>query len=52
MPRFVRNLSENGKEVLSMNEVLSYLLNSYTSIANTEDLDFITKLKNEVMINI
>ncbi|XP_025200487.1 ribonuclease 3 [Melanaphis sacchari] len=28
MPRFVRNLADNGKEVLSMNEVLKYLLKS------------------------
>lgn len=28
MPRFVKDLSENGKEVLSMNEVLKYLLKS------------------------
>ena len=28
MPRFVRDLSENGKEILSMNEVMSYLIKS------------------------
>ncbi|KAK3926456.1 Ribonuclease 3 [Frankliniella fusca] len=28
MPRFVRDLPENGKEILSMNEVLKYLLKS------------------------
>ena len=28
MPRFVRDLCENGKEVLSMNEVVSFLLRS------------------------
>lgn len=28
MPRFVKDLSDNGKEVLSMNEVLKYLLKS------------------------
>ena len=27
--RFVRDLSENGKEILSMNEVVSYMLRSY-----------------------
>merc|ERR1719232_2453454 len=32
MPRFVRDLSENGKEILSMNEVISYMLSSYTPL--------------------
>ena len=27
--RFVRDLSENGKEILSMNEVVSYMLRFY-----------------------
>ena len=26
LSRFVRDLSENGKEILSMNEVVSYML--------------------------
>ena len=34
-----------------MNEVLSYLLASYTSIVNKEDLEYITELKNEVKTN-
>merc|ERR1719445_1224410 len=32
MPRFVRDLSENGKEILSMNEVVSYMLRSYAPL--------------------
>ena len=33
MPRFVRDLSENGKEILSMNEVVAYLLRSHAPVA-------------------
>jgi hypothetical protein len=32
MPRFVRELSENGKEILSMNEVSQLLQNMQCSI--------------------
>lgn len=32
MPRFARELPENGKEILSMNQVLQYLLNSATQL--------------------
>ena len=31
MPRFVRDLAENGKEILSMNNVMSYLLEAGTA---------------------
>ena len=31
MPRFVRDLAENGKEILSMNNVMSYLLEAGTT---------------------
>ena len=48
MPRFVRNLSENGKEILSMNEVLNYLLRSFVPLVNQEDLPDIMAMGNEV----
>ena len=38
MPRFVRDLSENGKEILSMNCVLQHLLASYTPLIEQLDL--------------
>nr|WDW26281.1 drosha [Amrasca biguttula biguttula] len=38
MPRFVRELPENGKEILSMNEVLKYLLKSYQPLVDTSEL--------------
>ena len=42
MPRFVRDLCENGKEVLSMNEVMSFLLRS--NVPLVEDMDLIPML--------
>ena len=45
MPRFVRDLSENGKEILSMNEVISYLLKSGTKkLMDEMDLLSMTKM--------
>ena len=38
MPRFVRDLSENGKEILSMNEVVSYFVKSYQPVIEEMDL--------------
>ncbi|XP_068249808.1 ribonuclease 3-like [Palaemon carinicauda] len=38
MPRFVRKLADNGKEILSMNEVLNYLLKSNVPLMQPEDL--------------
>ncbi|XP_045599544.2 ribonuclease 3 [Procambarus clarkii] len=38
MPRFVRKLEDNGKEILSMNEVLSFLLKSSGPLIQPEDL--------------
>ena len=38
LPRFVRALPENGKEVLSMNEVLKYLLASNSYLIDPEQL--------------
>ena len=44
MPRFVRDLSENGKEILSMNEVISYMLNSYTPLIQEMELMPMTQM--------
>ncbi|XP_050736665.1 ribonuclease 3-like [Eriocheir sinensis] len=38
MPRFVRKLPDNGKEILSMNEVLSSLLKNSGPLVQPEDL--------------
>jgi ribonuclease-3 len=48
MPRFARDLTENGKELLSMNEVLIYLINSYKPLINEQDLQFIQAMQSEV----
>ena len=38
MPRFVRDLPEHGKEILSMNVIMSYLLKSYEPLVDEIDL--------------
>jgi ribonuclease-3 len=38
MPRFVRDLSENGKEILSMDVVVRYLLEAYVPLVDPVDL--------------
>ncbi|GLV45263.1 drosha [Carabus blaptoides fortunei] len=38
MPRFVRDLPDNGREILSMKEVLQYLLNSSKLLISNTDL--------------
>ncbi|XP_032666189.1 ribonuclease 3 [Odontomachus brunneus] len=38
MPRFVRDLTDNGQEILSMNEVLNYLIKSSTLLIDSEDM--------------
>uniref|UniRef100_A0A1B6EBR2 RNase III domain-containing protein n=1 Tax=Clastoptera arizonana TaxID=38151 RepID=A0A1B6EBR2_9HEMI len=38
MPRFVRELPDNGKEILPMNEVLKYLLKSSQSLVDADCL--------------
>uniref|UniRef100_T1IMV5 Ribonuclease 3 n=1 Tax=Strigamia maritima TaxID=126957 RepID=T1IMV5_STRMM len=43
MPRFVRALEDNGKEILSMNNVLLYLLNSFRLLV--EETELATQLK-------
>lgn len=39
MPRFVRELPDNGKEILSMKEVLQYLLNSSVPLIESSQLE-------------
>ncbi|XP_008547319.1 ribonuclease 3 [Microplitis demolitor] len=39
MPRFVRDLPDKGQEILSMNEVLNYLIKSSSSLIDVEELD-------------
>lgn len=46
MPRFVRELPENGKELLSMNEVLNHLLFSSKALISMENLKGIVNLSN------
>lgn len=38
MPRFVRDLPDKGQEILSMNEVLNYLIKSSTRLIEEDDL--------------
>lgn len=44
MPRFVRELPDNGKEILSMNKVLEYLLKSCELLIPEDKLDYILQL--------
>lgn len=44
MPRFVRELSENGKEILSMNQVISYLIKSFVPVIEETELMQVLKL--------
>ncbi|KAK0171886.1 hypothetical protein PV328_005279 [Microctonus aethiopoides] len=39
MPRFVRDLPDKGQEILSMNEVLNYLIKSSTVLIDADDLE-------------
>ena len=42
--RFVRELNDDGKEILSMNEVLKYLLKSYQPVISPEQLGPMTSM--------
>ncbi|XP_018576714.1 ribonuclease 3 [Anoplophora glabripennis] len=44
MPRFVRELPENGKEILCMEEVLQYLLNSSKPLIEKSELENMVKM--------
>lgn len=44
MPRFVRDLPDNGKEILSMKEVLQYLLTSSVLLINHNQLEDMVKM--------
>ncbi len=47
MPRFVRDLSEDGKEILSMNEVLRYLVDSRGLLVEDVDLPALLKMDKD-----
>lgn len=44
MPRFVRDLPDNGQEILSMNEVLNYLIKSSNLLIEYEDLSRLVEM--------
>lgn len=44
MPRFVRELPENGKEILCMEEVLQYLLNNSKPLIEKSELENMVKM--------
>lgn len=44
MPRFVRELPDNGKEILSMNQVLQYLLESSVPLIREAQLEGMVKM--------
>lgn len=44
MPRFVRELPENGKEILCMKVVLDYLLKSSGALIDKSELEDMVKL--------
>ncbi|KAG5875022.1 hypothetical protein JTB14_004906 [Gonioctena quinquepunctata] len=44
MPRFVRELPENGKEILCMKEVLQYLINSSVPLIEQSELQNMMKM--------
>ncbi|XP_067662742.1 ribonuclease 3-like [Haliotis asinina] len=46
MPRFARSLPDNGKELLSMNEVLGFLLQSSKPLLEETELAHILKFSN------
>ena len=62
-PRFVRDLPDNGKEVLAMSEVLRYLLDNSGPLVNAQTLarmsemgqyewlDFVDDIKGMVVTN-
>lgn len=52
MPRFARSLPENGKEILSMNEVLGYLLRSSKPLIEEADLPTVLNYDAEDWQNI
>lgn len=52
MPRFVRDLPGNGKEILSMNEVLKYLLKSNKSLFEESSLSALKNMSIDEWQNI
>lgn len=51
MPRFVRDLPDNGQEILSMNEVLSYLIKSSTLLIDSNELHKLLEMPQFVWQN-
>ena len=51
MPRFVRDLSENGKEILSMNEVIKYLMASRKPLIDEMELMSLLKMPEADWLN-
>jgi len=45
MPRFVRDLCENGKEILSMNEVMAYMVKSHEPLVQDQTLPRLLEMK-------
>lgn len=50
-PRFTRPLPENGKEILSLCEVLKYFLDSSKPLVNSDDLDHLMKCDHKEWLN-
>ena len=44
MPRFVRDIPDNGREILSMKEVLQYLLDSSLPLIKESQLEDMVKM--------
>ncbi|XP_014213264.1 ribonuclease 3 isoform X2 [Copidosoma floridanum] len=47
MPRFVRDLPDNGQEILSMNEVLRYLIKSSELLINSDELSKLLEMPRD-----
>ncbi len=50
LPRFVRDLPDHGKEMLSMNQVLMYLLEQNQLVIDETDLGYQLKLPQVLLI--
>lgn len=48
LPRFVRDLPDNGKEMLSMNQVLLYLLQENKPVVDEMELGYQLKLSQVI----
>lgn len=50
LPRFVRDLPDHGKEMLSMNQVLSYLLEQNQLVIDETELGYLLKMPQVIYI--